>query len=65
MRLWLIDRVRRYIRPGPRGTSRGPARSGTSGLGSAPSPSGAGRHRRGYGYRSGLPVELRTAEFLW
>ena len=57
MRLRLIDRVRRYIRPGPRGTSRGPARSGTSGLGSAPSPSGAGRHRRDYGHRSGPPVD--------
>ena len=57
MRLRLIDRVRRYIRPGPRGTSRGPARSGTSGMGSAPSPSGAGRHRREYGHRPAGPVD--------
>ena len=57
MRLRLIDRVRRYIRPGPRGTSRGPARSGTSGLGSAPSPSGAGRHRRDLGHRPAGPVD--------
>ncbi len=57
MRLRLIDRVRRYIRPGPRGTSRGPARSGTSGMGSAPSPSGAGRHRRDYGHRPAMPVD--------
>ena len=57
MRLRLIDRVRRYIRRGPRGTSRGPARSGTSGMGSAPSPSGAGRHRREYGLREAGPVD--------
>ena len=58
MRLRLIDRVRRYIRPGPRGSrSRGPARTGSSGMGSAPSPSGAGRHRRDYGYRPATPVD--------
>jgi hypothetical protein len=56
MRLRLIDRVRRYIRPGPRGTSRGPARSGT-GTPSAPSPAGAGRHRREYGQRSATPAD--------
>jgi hypothetical protein len=58
MRLRLIDRVRRYIRPGLRGSkARGPARSGSSGMGSAPSPSGAGRHRRDYGYRPAVPVD--------
>jgi hypothetical protein len=57
MRLRLIDRVRRYIRPGPRGRSRGPARSGTSGTGSAPSPSGTGRHRRDLGHRPAGPVD--------
>jgi len=58
MRLRLIDRVRRYIRPGLRGSkTRGPARSGSSGMGSAPSPSGAGRHRREFGHRSALPVD--------
>jgi len=58
MRLRLIDRVRRYIRPGLRGSkTRGPARSGSSGMGSAPSPSGAGRHRRDFAHRSALPVD--------
>jgi hypothetical protein len=58
MRLRLIDRVRRYIRPGLRGSkARGPARSGSSGMGSAPSPSGAGRHRRDYEYRPAAPVD--------
>ncbi len=58
MRLRLIDRVRRYIRPGLRGSkTRGPARSGSSGMGSAPSPSGAGRHRRDFGHRPAVPVD--------
>jgi hypothetical protein len=58
MRLRLIDRVRRYIRPGLRGSkTRGPARSGSSGMGSAPSPSGAGRHRRDFPHRSAMPVD--------
>jgi hypothetical protein len=57
MRLRLIDRVRRYIRPGLRGSSRGPARSGSSGMGSAPSPAGAGRHRRDFGHRPATPVD--------
>jgi hypothetical protein len=58
MRLRLIDRVRRYIRPGLRGSkTRGPARSGTSGMGSAPSPSGAGRHRRDFAHRPAMPVD--------
>jgi hypothetical protein len=63
MRLRLIDRVRRYIRPGPRGTSRGPARSGTSATGSAPSPSGAGRHRREYGHRPAVPADGAPSSF--
>jgi hypothetical protein len=62
MRLRLIDRVRRYIRPGPRGSrSRGPARTGSSGTGSAPGPTGAGRHRRDYGFRPATPVDTAPA----
>ncbi len=58
MRLRLIDRVRRYIRPGLRGSkTRGPARSGSSGMGSAPSPSGAGRHRRDFAHLPAVPVD--------
>jgi hypothetical protein len=62
MRLRLIDRVRRYIRPGPRGSrSRGPARTGSSAAGSAPAPTGAGRHRRDYGFRPATPVDTAPA----
>ncbi|HTT52134.1 MAG TPA: hypothetical protein VMH35_12100 [Streptosporangiaceae bacterium] len=57
MRLRLIDRVRRYIRRGPRGSrTRGPARAGPPGTGSAPSPAGAGRHRREYAFRAATPA---------
>ncbi|MGP8001777.1 MAG: hypothetical protein ACLPKI_31305 [Streptosporangiaceae bacterium] len=66
MRLRLFDRVRRYIRRGPRGsrprdpartgTPGDPARTGSPGTGSAPSPAGSGRHRREFAFRPATPV---------
>ncbi|HUY51392.1 MAG TPA: hypothetical protein VMV92_37770 [Streptosporangiaceae bacterium] len=50
MRLRLIDRVRRYLRPGLAGSrSRGSARAGRPAAGGAPASPGTGRHRRDYG----------------